>query len=143
MRRVVVVGNGMAGARLVDELCRRDSSLAITVVGSEDRPAYNRILLSDVLAGKRRSDEIDLSAAPGRVVQRLGTTVTGLDRVRRTVSTDDGAFGWFSKSFQIDGVWCCPPGELAGRLLGSAPVLRLDQLSQITGQLSVRLPAKA
>jgi hypothetical protein len=56
---------------------------------------------------------------------------------------DDSAFGWFSKSFQIDGVWCCPPGELAGRLLGSAPVLRLDQLSQITGQLSVRLPAKA
>jgi hypothetical protein len=56
---------------------------------------------------------------------------------------DDRAFGRFSKSFEIDGVWCCPPGELAGRLLGSPPVLRLDQLSQITGQLSVRLPAKS
>lgn len=56
---------------------------------------------------------------------------------------NDAAFGRFSKSFQIDGVWCCPPGELAGRLLGSPPLLHLDQLSQITGQLSVRLPAKA
>lgn len=91
MSRVVVVGNGMAGARLVDELCRRDPGMDLTVLGSEDRPAYNRILLSDVLAGKRRSDEIDLSAAPSSVVQRLGSTVTGVDRRAREVHADDGS----------------------------------------------------
>lgn len=55
---------------------------------------------------------------------------------------DDRAFGWFSRSFQVDGVWCCPPGELARRLLGSPPRLHPDQLNQITGRLSVRLPAR-
>ena len=55
--RVVVVGNGMAGARVVDELCRRDPHADVTVFGAEDRPAYNRILLSDVLAGRRRTTD--------------------------------------------------------------------------------------
>ncbi len=88
--RVVVVGNGMAGARVVDELCRRDDDVHITVFGAESRPAYNRVLLSDVLAGKRGYDDIDLTSAPGRVVQRLGTSVASIDRAARTVLADDG-----------------------------------------------------
>lgn len=90
MRRVVVVGNGMAGARLVDELCRRDPSALITVFGAEDRPAYNRILLSDVLAGRREQADIALTPAPARVVQRLGTAVSRIDRAARVVHADDG-----------------------------------------------------
>ena len=91
MTRVVVVGNGMAGARFVDELTRRDPSAQVTVFGAEDRPAYNRILLSDVLAGKRAHADITLTAAPSRVVQRLGTVVTGIDRDVRVVLTADGS----------------------------------------------------
>ncbi|MBW3647027.1 MAG: FAD-dependent oxidoreductase [Actinobacteria bacterium] len=91
MRRVVVVGNGMAGARFVDELCKRDPATLVTVFGAEDRPAYNRILLSDVLAGKRRHDEIALTEAPGRVIQRLGTAVRSIDLTARTVLAADGA----------------------------------------------------
>jgi len=87
----VVVGNGMAGARFVDELCRRDPAALVTVFGAEDRPAYNRILLSDVLAGKRRHDEIALTEAPGRVVQRLGTSVRSIDLTARTVLAADGS----------------------------------------------------
>jgi NAD(P)H-nitrite reductase large subunit len=90
MRRIVVVGNGMAGARLVDEVCRRDPSALVTVFGAEDRPAYNRILLSDVLAGRRQQADIALSPAPARVVQRLGTSVTRIDRAARVVHADDG-----------------------------------------------------
>ncbi|MGI8537666.1 MAG: FAD-dependent oxidoreductase [Mycobacteriales bacterium] len=90
-RHVVVVGNGMAGARFVDELCRRDPTAGVTVFGAEDRPAYNRVLLSDVLAGKRRHDEIALAEAPGRVVQRRGTAVRSIDRAARTVLADDGS----------------------------------------------------
>lgn len=89
--RIVVIGNGMAGARLVDELHRRGCTAHLTVLGAEDRPAYNRILLSDVLAGTRRCDEIDLTAAPATVVQRLGVAVTGIDRARRLVHADDGS----------------------------------------------------
>lgn len=91
MTRVVVVGNGMAGARLVEELIRRDPGMQVTVFGAEDRPAYNRILLSDVLAGKRRGDEVVLPAAPAGVVQRRGVAVTRLDRAARTVHADDGS----------------------------------------------------
>jgi assimilatory nitrate reductase electron transfer subunit len=90
MRRVVVVGNGMAGARFVDELCRRDAAALVTVFGAEDHPAYNRVLLSDVLAGRRDGSEIALTPAPRRVVQRLGTAVTRVDRAARLVHAADG-----------------------------------------------------
>jgi assimilatory nitrate reductase electron transfer subunit len=87
-RRVVVVGNGMAGARLADELHRRAPSLEIVVIGAEDRPAYNRVLLSDVLAGKREVGQIAL-AGPS-VVRHLGVRVTSIDRAGRAVLLADG-----------------------------------------------------
>ena len=90
MSRVVVVGNGMAGARVVDELCRRDPHVFVTVFGAEDRPAYNRILLSDVLAGKRQTADIGLTPAPDHVVSHLGTAVVGIDRAARLVHAADG-----------------------------------------------------
>src|SRR5262245_64906916 len=61
---LVIVGNGMAAARLVDELVK--SSLgryAIAVIGEEPRLAYNRVLLSSVLAGETGSHEIELKPA--------------------------------------------------------------------------------
>jgi assimilatory nitrate reductase electron transfer subunit len=88
-RRIVVVGNGMAGARLADELLRRDRSLQVTVVGAEEQPAYNRVLLSDVLAGKRASADITLTGA-GAAVRLLGERVTAVDRSARTVTTSGG-----------------------------------------------------
>ncbi len=56
--RLVVVGNGMAGLRLLEELDR--ARYEITVVGAEAGPAYNRVLLSSVLAGEASLDEISL-----------------------------------------------------------------------------------
>jgi assimilatory nitrate reductase electron transfer subunit len=88
-RHVVVVGNGMAGARLVDDLVRRDPSLRITVFGEEEQPAYNRILLSDVLAGKRTHDDIALRGVAGPV-RHLGVRVVAVDRGARTVHGSDG-----------------------------------------------------
>jgi assimilatory nitrate reductase electron transfer subunit len=88
-RRIVVVGNGMAGARLVDELLQRDRTASITVVGAEQQPAYNRVLLSDVLSGKRRSQDIALPQRPD-AVRRLGELVVGLDRTAKTVTTSGG-----------------------------------------------------
>ncbi|MBK5306944.1 MAG: NAD(P)/FAD-dependent oxidoreductase [Frankiaceae bacterium] len=88
-QRIVVVGNGMAGARLADELLRRDRRLEVTVVGAEDQPAYNRVLLSDVLAGKRASADIAMPGGSG-AVRRLGERVTAVDRTARTVTTSNG-----------------------------------------------------
>jgi assimilatory nitrate reductase electron transfer subunit len=86
----VIVGNGMAGARLADDLLRRDRTLHVTVVGAEEQPAYNRVLLSDVLAGKRVSADIALIGA-GAAIRLLGQRVTSIDRAARTVTTSDGS----------------------------------------------------
>ena len=86
--RVVVVGYGMAGARLVSHLHGR---AAVTVLGAEEHPAYNRILLSNVVAGKARESDVRL-AEPScpRARLRLGVTAVGLDPAAHAVSGSDG-----------------------------------------------------
>jgi assimilatory nitrate reductase electron transfer subunit len=89
---VVIVGYGMAGARLAAELHARDRSLPITAIGAEPHRAYNRILLSGVLAGKLTEPEVELTEPAGRgLALRLGVQVTGIDRAARSLSTSDGA----------------------------------------------------
>jgi nitrite reductase [NAD(P)H] large subunit len=57
--QLVVIGNGMAGMRTVEELvARAPDGFDITVIGGEPHPSYNRILLSSVLAGERTLAEI-------------------------------------------------------------------------------------
>ena len=61
---LVIVGNGMAAARLVDELAKVAlGRYAIAVIGDEPRLAYNRVLLSSVLAGETQSPDIELKPA--------------------------------------------------------------------------------
>jgi len=92
VRRVVVVGYGMAGARFADEMLRRDPSVALTVLGDEWHPAYNRVLLSSVVARSMPADRVRLHdhdwAATHGVDLRLGVDVTGIDRARRVVLVD-------------------------------------------------------
>lgn len=88
-RRVIVIGNGMAGARVVEELLTRDPSLDVIVFGAEHRPAYNRVLLSDVLAGRRPAVEVTL-ASMARARRYLGSEVVRVDREARVVHAADG-----------------------------------------------------
>lgn len=97
-RRVVVVGNGMAGARLVEELRRRDpdgAQVHPVVLGAEPHPAYNRVLLSTVLAGGLGTDAVRLQPAGWEARHgldvRIGTTVVGIDRARQQVECADGS----------------------------------------------------
>jgi nitrite reductase (NADH) large subunit len=61
---LVVVGNGMAAARLIDELAKVAlGRYAIAVIGDEPRLAYNRVLLSSVLAGETAAHDIELKPA--------------------------------------------------------------------------------
>ena len=94
-RRVVVVGNGMVGSRFVADLLERDldRDLDITVIGAEPGGAYNRILLSNVLAGAARPNDVTLAseawyAAQG-VTLRAGIEVVAIDRITRTVELAD------------------------------------------------------
>ena len=93
--KLVVVGNGMAGMRTVEELLKlAPDAYDIAVFGSEPHPNYNRILLSPVLAGEQTIDEIILNShewyTKNGIALHAGRTVTGIDRARRIVATDDG-----------------------------------------------------
>ncbi|BCJ60220.1 FAD-dependent oxidoreductase [Micromonospora endophytica] len=89
--QIVVVGNGMAGARLAGELYARGEDLKVTVLGAEPHRAYNRIMLSTLLAGKIGESAVELAEVAGRGVDvRTGVTVRAIDRTTRQVRTDDG-----------------------------------------------------
>ncbi|MGO1055414.1 FAD-dependent oxidoreductase [Crossiella sp. CA198] len=95
-RRVIVIGYGMAGARVAEEIRRRDPAgerVALTVIGEEPEPAYNRVLLSSVLAGSLDAAAVRLHeeswAETHHVDLRPGVTVTGIDRPRRVVRLAD------------------------------------------------------
>ena len=85
---LVIVGNGMAAARLVDELAKVAlGRYAIAVIGDEPRLAYNRVLLSSVLAGETTSQDIELRPASWwrdrGVTLKYGCTATEIDVGRR------------------------------------------------------------
>jgi nitrite reductase (NADH) large subunit len=93
--KLVMVGNGMAGVRTLEELLKIAPDLYdITVFGAEPHPNYNRILLSPVLAGEQTMDEIILNPlswyAEHGITLHLGKAVTSIDRVKRKVIAADG-----------------------------------------------------
>jgi nitrite reductase (NADH) large subunit len=93
---LVVVGNGMAAMRLVEELTQRAlGRYAIAVVGDEPQLAYNRVLLSSVLAHEISRSDIELRSAQwwrDRGVTLLyGRTATAIDTEIRRVRLADGA----------------------------------------------------
>ncbi|HEX8375775.1 MAG TPA: FAD-dependent oxidoreductase, partial [Geminicoccaceae bacterium] len=92
--RLVVVGAGMAAARLVKEIgARCPDRYAVTLVGAERHAPYDRIALSSLLAGERAADRLGLLGAAelARLDLRLGETVAGIDREARTVRLAGGA----------------------------------------------------
>src|SRR5215470_11142962 len=99
---LIVVGNGMAAARFVEELQKRAlGRYAIAVIGAEPRLAYNRVLLSALLADEIEFADIELKAArwwrDGGVTLRYGVRATAVDSVARTVTLANGAQLGFSK----------------------------------------------
>ncbi|MFI6453607.1 FAD-dependent oxidoreductase [Streptosporangium amethystogenes] len=94
MTRIVVVGNGMAGARLVSEIRARDRHVGLTVFGAEESQPYNRVLLSNVVAGTMPPDQVRLLDpawyADHSVTALPGVEVIAMDRENRAVLTATG-----------------------------------------------------
>lgn len=93
--KLVMIGNGMAGVRTIEELLKLAPDLYdITVFGAEPHPNYNRILLSPVLAGEQTIDEIILNPIEWYqehgITLHLGKKVVDVDRRRRVVTAEDG-----------------------------------------------------
>lgn len=91
-QRVVVIGGGMAAARLAQRLGRAsaDGGPVLTVIGEEPHAPYNRVLLADVLAGRYAQEVITLPAPHSAVRWLGGVRAERIDRERRTVLCDDG-----------------------------------------------------
>src|SRR5687768_1977969 len=94
--KLILIGNGMAGARLLEELQERaPGKYEVTVFGAEPHPTYNRIMLSPVLAGEKRFEEIvthDRAWYAGNGFHlKTGTLITSIDREAREVVAADGA----------------------------------------------------
>src|ERR1700757_4602705 len=92
--QLVVVGNGMAGRRAVEELIpRAPDGFDIAVVGAEPHPNYNRILLSAVLAGDKTLDEIVVNPhawyAKHGIRLIAGNRAHAIDRAARRVALAD------------------------------------------------------
>ncbi|WP_225836849.1 NAD(P)/FAD-dependent oxidoreductase [Streptomyces sp. NK08204] len=83
--RVVVIGAGLAGVRLARRL--GELGTPALLVGEEEHPPYNRVLLAEVLAGRYAPEVISLPA-PARTVR---ARVTGIDRAARTLACADGS----------------------------------------------------
>jgi len=93
--KLVLVGNGMAGVRTLEELLKiAPDRYDITVFGAEPYGNYNRILLSPVLAGEKTIDEIMLNDEQWYrdhgITLYTGKKVTAIDRVKRVVVAQDG-----------------------------------------------------
>jgi nitrite reductase (NADH) large subunit len=120
---LVIVGNGMAAARLIDELAKTAlGRYAIAVIGDEPRLAYNRVLLSSVLAGETASHEIELRPAgwwrDRGVTLKYGCAVTEIDAGRREVKIANEESVAFSRLVLATGSMPLrlnvPGAELAG-----------------------------
>jgi nitrite reductase (NADH) large subunit len=94
-QRLVLIGNGMAGMRAIDEILARDRDrFEIEVVGAEPHPNYNRIMLSSVLAGEKEIGEIVLHSgewyAENNIKLAAGEAVVKLDAKAKAVTTAAG-----------------------------------------------------
>ncbi len=124
MENLVVIGNGMAGARAVEEILARGGGdrFGITVFGDEPYGNYNRIMLSHVLAGEDNPDEIaEIYLNPlgwyadNDITLHAGVRVVRVDRFARKVFADNGTMSSYDKLIiatgsrtffpPMDGMW--------------------------------------
>ena len=101
MRKLVVVGNGMAGVACIEQILKRQHDFEITIFGDETHANYNRILLSMVLAGEKSADDIILNDADwyrdNGIRAILGVRIDSIDRVQRAVIDAGGEETPFDK----------------------------------------------
>ena len=100
--KLVMVGNGMAGVRTLEELLKISPDLYdITVFGAEPHANYNRILLSPVLAGEMTLKDIMLNDvdwyARNNITLHLNKTVTKIDRRAKQVIAEDGTLAGYDR----------------------------------------------
>ncbi|MEY4270510.1 MAG: hypothetical protein RLZZ58_1726, partial [Pseudomonadota bacterium] len=99
---LIVIGNGMAGCRAVEEILARDAqAYRITIFGAEPRVNYNRIMLSPLLAGEKSFEDIIINGAEWYADNGIdlvsGDPVAQIDRSTKTVVAASGRVETYDK----------------------------------------------
>jgi nitrite reductase (NADH) large subunit len=99
---LIVIGNGMAGCRAVEEILERDASrFRITIFGAEPRVNYNRIMLSPLLAGEKSFEDIIINGQEwyddNGIELVAGDPVVAIDRAAKTVTSRSGRVEVYDK----------------------------------------------
>ncbi|MEU9604659.1 FAD-dependent oxidoreductase [Streptomyces sp. NPDC048057] len=89
VRRIAVVGAGMAAARFAERFTALGGTADVTLYGAEPRAPYNRVLLADVLTGRYDAEAIALPVGAAGV--RIGSEVVAVDVAARTLTLADGS----------------------------------------------------
>jgi nitrite reductase (NADH) large subunit len=139
---LIIVGNGMAAARLVKELSTRAlGRYSILVIGDEPRPAYNRVLLSSLLAGDVDEDAIELAPRDWwreqGVSTLFGRRVTSVDRATKTIALSDGVTLPYSKLVLATGsqaIRLPSPGMTLPGVITFRDMADIDAMRQAAGR---------
>jgi nitrite reductase (NADH) large subunit len=95
LKRLVVVGNGMAGMNCLEQILKHQPRFAVTVFGDETHVNYNRIMLSSVLAGEKAADDIVINGLDWYQTHgidlRVGVRIVDVDSKAKTVTGNDGS----------------------------------------------------
>lgn len=124
--RVVVIGAGMVGSRFADELNRLDDAMEIDVLGEESYEPYNRVLLTELLAGRVDLAGLSLPQPAGKRIRIWqDAAALGIDRERQIVHTGERDFGYDHLVFATGArARIIPIPGLRDGLPGGAHVLR-------------------
>jgi nitrite reductase (NADH) large subunit len=121
-QRLLIIGAGMAAAYLLQALARTAADLAVTVIGDEQDACYNRVLLSNVLAGERAEADLQMLEAGGKSAGSIeflaGTRVESVDIERRRVVTDRGGELCFDRLVFATGATVARPALADCRIRG-------------------------
>ncbi|MFN2337772.1 MAG: nitrite reductase large subunit NirB [Gammaproteobacteria bacterium] len=140
--KLVLIGNGMAGMRTVEELLKiAPEQYDITVFGAEPYGNYNRIMLSPVLAGEKTIGEIMLNDeqwyADNGIQLQKGKQIVDIDRARRLVIAADGAQAPYDRLILATGstpfIIPVPGKELEG-VIGFRDIQDVDRMLAATAR---------
>ncbi|BBH69020.1 nitrite reductase [NAD(P)H] [Actinoplanes sp. OR16] len=112
-QRLVVIGNGMAGARTVEEILARNGDFTVTMFGDEPYGNYNRIMLSNLLAGVETEDGIFLNDLgwyqENGITLNAGVKIEKIDKVAKIVHGSDGSRTPYDKLIIATGSYSWTP----------------------------------
>ncbi len=140
--KLVLVGNGMAGMRTLEELLKAAPDMYdITVFGDEPHPNYNRIMLSPVLAGEQTVEQIVLNSrdwyAEHGITLHTGKRIVKIDRKNRFVEADDGTRESYDRLLLATGsksfILPVPGADLPG-VVGFRDIADVDAMIAAAGQ---------